>query len=138
MRYDDDRNLTGMLSVFEPGAVYRVMGQEFVGHDAIDAFLAGNGMTKGLPSSREPGELMRPPVSTHILANPVIEFDDDDTTAVESDFTVIERDEAGHAVIVLAGRYRDTVARQSDGRWLIRERTGVSMRRRDKKFFGTT
>ncbi len=138
MRYDDDRNLAGMLSVFEPGAMYRVMGQEFVGHDAIDAFLGGNGMTKDFPSWREPGQLMRPPVSTHILSNPVIEFNDDNTAAVESDFTVIERDEAGHAVIVISGRYRDTVARQDDGQWLIRERTGVSMRRRDKKFFGTT
>jgi 3-phenylpropionate/cinnamic acid dioxygenase small subunit len=137
MRYDDDRNLSGMLSVFEPDAMYRVMGQEFVGHDAIDAFLGGNGMTKDFASWREPDQLMRPPVSTHILSNPVIEFIDADTAAVESDFTVVERDEAGHAAIVLAGRYRDTVARQPDGRWLFRERTGVSMRRRDKKTFGT-
>ena len=95
-------------------------------------------MTKDLPNWREPGQLMHPRVSTHILGNPVIGVDYEDTGAVESDFTVIERDEPGHAVIVLAGRYRNIVVRQVDGQWLIREGAGVSMRRRDKKLFRKT
>jgi len=134
MRFDDDWNLSRMVSVFERDAMYRVMGKEIVGTDAIRTFLAGNGMSDDLPNWRQPGMLMSPPWTTHILSNPIIEFEDDDTALVESDFTVVERDEAGHAVIPLAGRYRDKIVRQADGRWLIRERTGVSMRRRTKKF----
>ncbi|TPG36637.1 nuclear transport factor 2 family protein [Mycolicibacterium hodleri] len=137
MRYDDDLDLSGMLTVFESDAVYRVMGGEHVGLSAIEKFLRDHGMTKDRPSWRDPGRLMDPPLRTHISSNPVIEFVDDDTAAVESDFTVIERDENGHALVVLAGRYRDVVARQADGRWLFRDRTGVSMQRRSAKFFGT-
>ena len=138
MRYDDDLNLSGMLTVFESNAVYRVMGAEHVGLPAIAKFLREHGMHQDRPRlARSPGRLMEPPLRTHISSNPIVEFIDDDTAAVESDFTVVERDELGHALIVLAGRYRDIVARQVDGRWLFRDRTGVSMVRRSKKFFGS-
>jgi ketosteroid isomerase-like protein len=133
MRADDDRSLDGMVSCFAPDAVYRVMGREFQGHDGIRAFLGGSGFEDGLPRWSDPGQLMKPPMSTHVLSNPVMEIDGD-SAAVESDFSVFERDEAGHGVIVLLGRYRDRFERQADGRWLIIDRTGVSMARRTEEW----
>jgi len=41
---------------------------------------------------------------------------------------VLERDEAGKAKIVLVARYRDRLRRR-DGRWVITNRTGVSIAR---------
>ena len=47
----------------------------------------------------------------------------------ELDFHVIRRNEEGRAVTMLVGRYRDRLRRQSDGRWVITNRTAVSVAR---------
>lgn len=131
MRANDDRSLEAILACFEETALYRVRGGEYHGHEAIRSFLATIGFQEGQPHWTEPGRLMDPPRMTHILSNPVIDIDGDEATA-ESDFTVVERDEEGHATFKLLGRYRDRLRRQADGTWLIAERTGVSLGRRNR------
>ena len=130
MRYNDDRALDRIVSLFTADAVYRVVGEEHVGHDAIRAFLGARGFEDDRPEWTEPDQLMVMPRSTHVMSNPVIDVHGDDATA-ESDFVVIVRDNEGHAHIRLIGRYRDRLRRSTTGEWLIAERTGVSLARQD-------
>jgi hypothetical protein len=129
MRHDDDRSLTKMLTLFHDDAIYRVAGEIFVGIDAIRDFFIRVGYTDKPGSWTDPGALMTPPTSVHVLSNPVIDVDGDLAT-VETDFVVMDRDEAGHGQLILLGRYRDVLRRHSERGWLFAERTGVSMARR--------
>jgi hypothetical protein len=63
-----------------------------------------------------------------LSSNPVIEIQGDTATA-ETDMVVLNRDESGRARITLVARYRDRLRRAEDGRWLITNRTGVSIAR---------
>jgi 3-phenylpropionate/cinnamic acid dioxygenase small subunit len=127
MRYDDDRDLDAMLSVFAPDATYRVAGGVYHGHEEIEQFLASVGYEHGRPAWTDPGQLMVMPRSTHVMSNPVIGVSNDQATA-ETDFVVLVRDAGGHGKVQLLGRYRDRLVRTTNG-WQILERTGVSLAR---------
>jgi hypothetical protein len=58
----------------------------------------------------------------------VIDVDGDSATS-ELDFQVVRRDAEGQAVTALIGRYRDRLRRRADGRWVITNRTAVSVAR---------
>ena len=114
MRYNDDRALDRVVSLFTADAVYRVVGEEHVGHEAIRAFLGARGFEDDRPEWTEPDQLMVMPRSTHVMSNPVIEVHGDDATA-ESDFVVIARTRGSHAHPVDRPVPRP-VAPQHDGR----------------------
>jgi len=128
MRYNDDADLPGMLSLFETGATYRVLGRDMVGHAAIAEFLTELGFSDSPPSWTEPGQEGRQPRSMHVMSNPVIVVDGETATA-ESDFVTLRRNDAGDAEVGLVGRYRDRMRKGADGRWRFAERGGVALRR---------
>ena len=102
----------------------QLAGTVFSGREAI-----GNMFRSADPPQwTEPGELLKQPAGVHRGANPVIDVDGDTATA-ETDMLVIERDEEGRARITLVARYRDRFRRGDDGRWVITNRTGVSVAR---------
>jgi 3-phenylpropionate/cinnamic acid dioxygenase small subunit len=129
MRYNDDKRLDQILPLFASDAIYRVAGRTMVGHEAISAFFEELGYRNGRPRWTDEGHLLDMPRSAHLMSNPVIEVAGDTATA-ESDFAVMDRDETGHATVILAGRYRDRLRRQGES-WVFVERTGVSMARRN-------
>lgn len=128
MRYNDDGDLEGMLSLFAPGAVYRVLGREMVGRDAIAAFLRELGFTSGAGRWTDPGQEHRQPRSMHLISNPVIDVDGD-TAVAESDFVTLRRNADGDAELGLVGRYRDRLHKGADGEWRFAERGGVALQR---------
>jgi 3-phenylpropionate/cinnamic acid dioxygenase small subunit len=128
MRFNDDKALDRMLTLFAPEAVYRVGGGEHVGHEQIAAFLRSIGFREDQPRWTDDDQLMVMPRTTHVMSNPVIEVGGDRASA-ESDFVVLDRDERGHGRIVLIGRYRDRLRREHEGTWVFTERTGVSLAR---------
>ena len=144
MRYNDDGALDRIVELFDADARYQVVGKVMRGHDEIRAFLSGSGLigsglsgsglsgsgfVDGRPHWTDAGELLKQPRSMHLSSNPVVDFLDDGTAAVESEFVVVRRDERGHPVISLVGRYRDRFRKDEHGRWLITNRTGVSLAR---------
>ena len=54
---------------------------------------------------------------------------DGDAATAETDMVTLIRDENGRARITLVARYRDRFRRAQGGRWLITNRTGVSIAR---------
>jgi hypothetical protein len=128
MRFNDDRDLDRILELFAPDAVYRVGGEELVGREAIGKFLSQFGYARGRKRWTDADRLMIMPRSAHLMSNPVIDVDGDTATA-ESDFAVVERNDKGHAYMMLVGRYRDRL-KKIHGLWVFVERTGVSMARR--------
>jgi hypothetical protein len=126
MRFNDDRALDRLVSLFAPDAVYRVGGGEHVGHEGMRKFLGSVGFKDGQPRWTDDGQLMVMPRSMHIMSNPIIEIDGDTATS-ELEFIVMGREENGRAKISLIGRYRDRLRKYPDKGWLITERTGVSI-----------
>ena len=126
MRWNDDNDAGRIVTLFTADAIFRVMGRVYRGVDEIEAFFVGAGSRKDKPHWAERGRLSWEPGTAHLCTNPVIELQGD-RALVESDFTVISRGRDGRAKIVLAGRYRDAFRRDADGRWLIAERTAVSL-----------
>ncbi len=61
----------------------------------------------------------------------MIEVDGNSATA-ETDMVTLRRDETGRARITLVARYRDRLRRSEEGRWLITNRTGVSIANPDE------
>ena len=126
MRFNDDRALDRLVSLFAPNAIYRVGGHEHVGHDGIREFLGRSGFRDGQPRWTDDDQLMVMPRSMHLMTNPIIEVEDDVAMA-ESEFVVLVRDANGHPKIALMGRYRDRLRRDARAGWLFTERTGVSI-----------
>jgi hypothetical protein len=127
MRYNDDRAADRIAELFDEDAVFQVVGQVVEGRTAIREFFAPLGVTDPAPWT-DAGELLKQPGSVHLCANPVIDLDGDAATS-ELDFQVVRRDQEGLPVTVLIGRYRDRLRRREDGRWVIKNRTAVSVAR---------
>jgi 3-phenylpropionate/cinnamic acid dioxygenase small subunit len=115
-RYLDDQRYDEVVALFAPEGVLDSMGTRAEGREAIRAFFPESESTGGRPSAM------------HVLSNPVIDVDGD-TARAESDWVMIQRDEAGVTGIVLAGRYRDVLAR-IDGQWRFASRTPIALARR--------
>lgn len=128
MRFNDDRALDRLLSLFAPDAIFRFAGGEHVGHDAIREVLGRSGFRDDQPRWTDDDQLMVMPRSMHLMTNPIIDVDGDVATA-ESEFVVLVRDADGRPKIALMGRYRDRLRRDTDEGWLFTERTGVSIAR---------
>ncbi|MGO8862938.1 MAG: nuclear transport factor 2 family protein [Acidimicrobiales bacterium] len=124
MRCVDDQAGDSLAELFEADAVFQAAGTVFAGREAIRAMF---GAAEPQPWTA-PGELLKQPGAAHRGANPIIDVEGDSATA-ETDLLVIERDDAGRAKIKLVARYRDRLRRAQDGRWLITNRTGVSVAR---------
>jgi ketosteroid isomerase-like protein len=127
MRYNDDRAADRIADLFDEDAVFQVVGKVVEGRTAIRQFFAAPEIADPAPWT-DPGELLKQPGSLHLCANPVIDVDGDLATS-ELDFQVVRRDEEGRAVTALIGRYRDRLRRREDGRWVITNRTAVSVAR---------
>jgi len=123
MRYVDDQNGPRLAELFADDGVMQLAGM-VMDRDAIMAI--GAGKTPG--DWTQPGELLKQPASAHVSSNPVIDIDGD-TAVAETDMVVLNRDEDGRARITLVARYRDRLRRAENGRWLITNRTGVSVAR---------
>jgi len=131
MRRMDDQDGHGVASMFTDAGVFRVSGKELVGRDAISGFLLNERQFVGEPVRwQEEGNLLHHPRGIHILSSPIIEIDGDAATA-ECDCVTVHRDADGHPRLGILCRYRDRLVRSGDGRWLIAERTGVALRKRD-------
>ena len=124
MRHIDDQAGERLAALFDDDAVLQLAGTVFRGRDAIGKMFRA----ADPPHWTEPGELLKQPAVVHRGANPVIDVDGDTATA-ETDLLVLERDAEGRARITLVARYRDRLRRSDDGRWLITNRTGVSVAR---------
>jgi len=123
MRYVDDQDGKRLAELFDDDGVMQLAGMVF-----DRAAIKSIGLPERPASWMEPGELLKQPAGTHFSSNPVIEVDGDTATA-ETDLVVLSRDESGRARITLIARYRDRLRRTGDGRWLITNRTGVSIAR---------
>jgi hypothetical protein len=123
MRYVDDRAGERLAELFDEDGVMQLAGAVF-DRDAIRSI----GVTGARLPWTEPGELLKQPATSHFSSNPVIELDGDTATA-ETDMIALSRDESGRARVTLVARYRDRLRRASDGRWLITNRTAVSVAR---------
>ncbi len=124
MRYTDDRDGGQLAALFDEDAVLQLAGTVFSGREAIRTMFR----RPDPPHWTEPGQLLKQPAGAHRGSNPIIDIDGDTATA-ETDLLVLERDEEGRARITLVARYRDQLRRGDDGRWVIRNRTGVSIAR---------
>ncbi len=123
VRYVDDGDSDSLAELFDEDGILQLAGTLFEGRDAL--------RTMHQSFSRpwtEPGELLKQPGSTHLTSNPVIDVDGDRATA-ETDMLTFIRDEHGRAKITLVARYRDRFRRADGDRWLITNRTGVSVAR---------
>lgn len=127
MRYNDDRAADRIAGLFDEDAVLQVVGKVIEGRAAIREFFAPPGVADPAPWTAE-GELLHQPGSVHLCANPVIDVDGDTATS-ELDFHVVRRNAEGRAETMLVGRYRDRLRRRDDGRWVITNRTAVSVAR---------
>ena len=125
VRYIDDRAGDRFAELFDEDGVMQLSGTVFEGRAALRGMLQ-----RVTPSRRwtEPAELLKQPASTHLTSNPVIDVDGDAATA-ETDMVTLIRDENGRAKIALVARYRDRLRRAEGDRWLITNRTGVSIAR---------
>jgi hypothetical protein len=124
MRYIDDQAGQRLAALFDEDAVLQLAGTVFSGREAIGTMFGG----PDPPRWTEAGELLKQPAGAHRSSNPVIDVDGDTATA-ETDLLVLERDEEGRSRITLVARYRDRLRRGEDERWLITNRTGVSIAR---------
>jgi ketosteroid isomerase-like protein len=124
MRYIDDQAGARLGALFDEDAVLQLAGTVFAGREAIGKMFG----SADPPHWTEPGELLKQPGGVHRGANPIIDVAGDTATA-ETDMLVLERDQEGRARITLVARYRDRFRRADDGRWLITNRTGVSIAR---------
>jgi ketosteroid isomerase-like protein len=127
MRYNDDRAADRIAELFDEDAVLQVVGNVVQGREAIREFFSPEGVPDP-PRWTDEGELLKQPGSLHLCANPVIDLEGDTATS-ELDFHVVRRSEDGRAVTMLVGRYRDRLRRRGDGRWVITNRTAVSVAR---------
>lgn len=127
MRYNDDRAADRIAELFDEDAVLQVVGNVVEGRAAIRQFFAPSGVADPPPWTGE-GQLLKQPGSIHLSANPVIDVDGDAATS-ELDFHVVRRNAEGRAETMLVGRYRDRLRRRDDGRWVITNRTAVSVAR---------
>lgn len=128
MRYNDNGDFDAIAALFDEDATFQVFGNVLVGRPAIHAFFTRI-FTTTLTQWPADGSLFLQPRSVHISSNPIIEVDGDQATA-ETDFQVVGRDDDGHVVVTLVGRYRDRFRRAGgDAPWLIECRTGVSVAR---------
>jgi SnoaL-like domain len=66
----------------------------------------------------------------HVLVEPLIEIDGDAATCLSYMFGL--SDQGGRPTLGVFGRYRDRLARCSDGRWRIRERIAETESRLDE------
>lgn len=107
--FSDRHNIDGFLSLFAEDGVIDRIGQPFVGHDAIRAFMEGR------PRDR---------VTRHLLSPPVIEVVGPNDATGKSYFSLydgIEEPDGGVLPLkapVLVGEY-DQVYRRNDGEWRI-------------------
>jgi hypothetical protein len=124
MRCIDDRAGGALAELFDDDAVLQLAGTVFAGRDAIRNMFPG----PDPPRWTEPGHLLEQPGVAHRSSNPVIDVDGDTATA-ETDLLVLERDREGRARITLVARYRDRLRRVEEHRWVITNRTGVSVAR---------
>ena len=127
MRHNDDRAADKLVELLDENVQFQVMGRVYSGRNAVRDLIS---LEPDDPRPwTDPGELMKQPGSAHISANPVIDINGDTATA-ETDFVVFGRDAGGTARVSLLGRYRDHLRRRrEDGRWVITERTAVSVAR---------
>ena len=127
MRYNDDGSFDRIAELFADDAVFQVVGNVVVGREAIREFFARGAAAEPARWTDE-GQLLKQPRSLHLCSNPVIDIEGDTATS-ELDFHVVRRNEEGRAVTQLVGRYRDRLRRGDDGRWVITNRTAVSVAR---------
>jgi 3-phenylpropionate/cinnamic acid dioxygenase small subunit len=125
MRCDDDKAMDQMMELFDEEAVFQAGDGEHVGHDAIRAFISRT-QQPDPPHWTSPGQLGRQPSTAHVCVNPLIEVDGDAATA-ESDFVVFMLDETERPFPAYVGRFRDHLRREESGRWLITNRSSVTL-----------
>jgi hypothetical protein len=123
MRYIDDQAGERLSELFDEDAVLQLAGTVFAGREAIGGMFP----RPDPPHWSEPEQLLKQPAVAHRSSNPVIDLNGNSATA-ETDMIVLERDDEGRARITLVARYRDRL-RRDGGRWLITNRTGVSIAR---------
>jgi hypothetical protein len=121
----DDRAADRLAERFDEDGVLQLAGTVFEGRTALRQMFRGG---TAPPAWTEPGQLLKQPASMHLTSNPVIDVDGDAATA-ETDMVTLVRDESGRARVTLVARYRDRLRRAEGGRWLITNRTGVSIAR---------
>ncbi len=106
----DDGRFDEFGQLFTADAVFRVLGREHVGRDAIEAFMA----------SAQPPEAR----GRHITSNTVIELEREaDIAGVTTDYLfVAAMPSGGGFAITSVGRYHDEMVRGPHDEWLFSSR----------------
>lgn len=112
----DDHRYDDVAELFTDEAVFETMGRSLRGRAEIRSFFP-------------PTDPLDRPQSIHLLSNVVVAVEGT-RAAATSDWAMLERDEAGAARIVLAGRYDDVVVPDADGRWRIAHRRVSALARK--------
>jgi hypothetical protein len=102
----DDRRFEDCVQTYAPDGT--IAGRR--GHAAIREFIAGQDLATRSDLQRR-----------HVNTNIDIDIQGE-AAEVVSDLLVYDREGAGPWTLTAVGRYRDTLARQPDGRWLFVER----------------
>lgn len=116
-RHLDDRQYARVAECFTEDCVYFTMGRELCGRADLLSFFP-----------EAPAQKPDRPTAQHLLSNVVIDIDGD-SAAAESDWTLVERGPDGLSRIVLAGRYRDRLARGADDVWRIQHRRAIALQK---------
>ena len=106
----DDGRFDEWADLYTEDAVFRVMGGEHRGPEAIKAFIA-----KAQPAGQR---------GKHVAVNPLI-YVDGDTARAWTDYIWVGPG-SGQFPVTSAGRYHDRLVKR-DGRWLFSERQIVFM-----------
>jgi hypothetical protein len=113
------------VALFDHDGVFGLPGNNRVGRDDIAGYFRRQPADDPPPWST-PGEEGRQPHAIHICGNPLVELDGDRATA-ESDFVVFHANGPGTIAPAFAGRFRDHLRKDDDGRWLITSRALVTV-----------
>ena len=124
MRYIDDQAGQRLAALFDEDGVLQLAGTVFEGRDAIGKMFRA----PEPPHWTEAGELLKQPGRRASRLQPDHRRRRRHRHGRDR-LLVLERDEDGRARITLVARYRDRFRRNDDGRWVITNRTGVSIAR---------
>ena len=125
LRHMDDGAVDRLVALFDEDGVFGMWGSDRIGRDDIAGYFRPEPKDDPLPWYT-PGEEGRQPHVVHLCGNPLVELEGDRAKA-ESDFVVFHASGPGTFAPAFAGRFRDHLRKDENGRWLITSRGLVTI-----------